>query len=379
MLTGGRPDQVEQRVRELRARSADLERGSQDLAADIERLADLTGAGVVRLNDDDRVEYANVPAHAYLDRASGSLVGHTAVEAFIDGRIEAIADSAKRTGYGTGELTVRAADGPTLLVRSRRSPVSGSWVVIEDVSELRRLQRMRTEFTENLSHDLRTPLSTISLLAETLARDADHAGLDLPPRMRERINKIEVETGHLVQMVNELLDLSRIESGGPIALLDDVDLVRLAHHATERLHLFAERQRVDLAVDAPAPVPIVRGAEERLGQVLINLVHNAIKFSPDGGSVTVAVRSGNDEVITSVQDEGIGIPQAALPRVFERFYKVERARVHGGGTGLGLAIAKHVVEAHGGRIWVESHEGAGSTFSFALPVHPTDGLEPLPA
>jgi two-component system, OmpR family, phosphate regulon sensor histidine kinase PhoR len=377
-LTGGRRDQIEPRVRELQKRSADLEWRSQQLAADFGRLADLTGAGVVRLNDDDRVEFANRTAHAYLNRATGSLVGHTAVEAFIDGRIEAIADTAKRTGYGTGELTVRAADGPTLLVRARRSPVSGSWVIIEDVSELRRLQRMRAEFTENLSHELRTPLSTISLLAETLAREADEAGHDLPARMRERINKIEVETGHLVQMINELLDLSRIERGGPMALLDDVDLVRLAHHATERLRLFAERQGVELAVDAPAQVPVVRGDEERLGQVLINLVHNAVKFSPDGGTVTVAVRPGDDEIITSVQDQGIGIPQAALTRVFERFYKVDRARVRGGGTGLGLSIAKHVVEAHGGRIWVESDEGAGSTFSVALPIHLADGAGPPP-
>jgi len=186
--------------------------------------------------------------------------------------------------------------------------------------------------------------------------------------MRDRIAKIEVETGHLVQMVNELLDLSRIESGAAVVHLDDVDLGRLATASTERLRLFADRQGVPLRVDVPEPVPAVRGDEARLGQVLVNLLHNAVKFSPNGGEVVVRVRVDGDEVVTSVEDHGLGIPRAALARIFERFYKVDRARVRGGGTGLGLAIARHVVEQHGGRIWVESEEGRGSVFSFALPV-----------
>jgi two-component system phosphate regulon sensor histidine kinase PhoR len=257
-----------------------------------------------------------------------------------------------------------------LVVRARRSPTHGIWLVLEDVSELRRLQQIRAEFIENLSHELRTPLTTVSLLAETLTREADAAGDAVPAKMRDRIGKIEVETGHLVQMVNELLDLSRIETGvGPI-LLDDVDLGRIAAASTERLRLFAERQGVALAVDVPEPVPMVRGDEARLGQVLVNLLHNAVKFSPDGGDVTVNVRVFGSDVLTSVADHGVGIPKAAQPRIFERFYKVDRARVRGeaGGTGLGLAIARHVIEQHGGRIWVESEEGAGSTFSFALPI-----------
>jgi two-component system phosphate regulon sensor histidine kinase PhoR len=186
--------------------------------------------------------------------------------------------------------------------------------------------------------------------------------------MRDRIGKIEVETGHIAQMVNELLDLSRIESGGAVVHLDPVDLGEVAAASTERLRLFAERQGVRLAVEAARPVPPVRGDEARLGQVLINLLHNAVKFSPTGGDVTIRVEARDGEVVTSVEDRGVGIPKALLGRVFERFYKVDRARVRGGGTGLGLSIARHVVEQHGGRIWVESEEGKGSTFSFALPI-----------
>ena len=172
-------------------------------------------------------------------------------------------------------------------------------------------------------------------------------------------------------MVNELLDLNRIESGGSLVLLDDVDLAVLARAAAERLRLFADRQSIALGVVAETGLPAVRGDEGRLGQVLANLIHNALKFSPGGGPVTIHLWRDGDEVVTSVEDHGIGIPKRDQPRVFERFYKVDRARVRsGGGTGLGLAIARHIVEAHGGRIWLVSEEGRGSTFTFALPAAP---------
>ena len=146
---------------------------------------------------------------------------------------------------------------------------------------------------------------------------------------------------------------------------------RLTAQSAERLRLFADRQGVTLRVEAPDGLPPIRGDAARLGQVVVNLVHNAVKFSPDGGEILVrAVHEGSD-IVTSIQDHGVGIPRDAQDRVFERFYKVDRARMRaeaGGGTGLGLAIARHVVEQHGGRIWVKSSEGSGSTFSFALPV-----------
>ncbi len=249
------------------------------------------------------------------------------------------------------------------------------WLVLADVSELRRLQQIRAEFIDNLSHELRTPLTTVGLLAETLSRDADAAGEAIPPKMRDRIAKIEVETGHLVQMVSEIMDLSRIESGTGLTLVDDLDLGRLATASAERLRLFAERQGVTLRVDVPPGLPRTRGDEARLGQVFVNLLHNAVKFSPSGSEVVIGVRPADRELVASVQDHGIGIPRAAQPRIFERFYKVDRARVRGetpGGTGLGLSIARHVVEQHGGRIWVDSTEGEGSTFSFALPLVPEE-------
>ncbi len=340
------------------------------LDLDLRLLADGLSVGVIRLDRDLVVRYANPAVHVFAGRAPGSLVGRSLMEAFIDRRIEELAEEAARSGSAIGELTLRAADGPSLVVRARRTHDGlATWLTFEDVSELRRLQRIRSEFVDNLSHELRTPLTNVSLLAETLVRESEAAGELIPARMRDRINKIEVETGHLVQMVSELLDLARIESGRPMLLLDRVDLGRLAAASADRLRLFAERQGVQLVVDVPGSgVALVSGAEERLGQVLINLVHNAVKFSPDGGDVTIRVEELAPDIVVSVEDHGIGIPRGSQDRVFERFYKVDRARVRGGGTGLGLSIARHVVEAHGGRIWVESEEGRGSNFSFALPI-----------
>ncbi len=342
---------------------------------DTRLLADGLSVGVIRLDLELVVRYANPAAHVFAGRPAGGLVGRSLMEAFIDRRIEELAEAARQSGAASAELTLRSATGLSLVVRARRTADGqATWLTLEDVSELRRLQRIRSEFVDNLSHELRTPLTNVSLLAETLVRESEAAGEQIPARMRDRINKIEVETGHLVQMVSELLDLARIELGRPMLLLDRVDLGRLAVASADRLRLFAERQGVQLIVEPPPPgLPAVSGAEERLGQVLVNLVHNAVKFSPDGGDVTIRVVEQPPDIVVSVEDHGIGIPRGSLDRVFERFYKVDRARVRGGGTGLGLAIARHVVQGHGGRIWVASEEGRGSTFSFALPIASSGG------
>jgi two-component system, OmpR family, phosphate regulon sensor histidine kinase PhoR len=368
---GATSDDLAVRVRRLQERLTASEFELDQQVRNASYLADLMGVGILRLDDGLRVELANTATHLLLGRPPGSIVGQTVMEAFVDARIEEVIAAARDAGAGSGEFRVRGPDGPTLVVRARRSPVTGVWIVLEDVSELRRLQQIRARFVDNLSHELRTPLSTISLLAETLARDAEGAGPAVPAKMRDRITKIEVETGHLVQMVNELLDLARIESGGPLVLIDDIDTGRVVAESTERLRLFAERQGLRLVVDVADGLPRVRGDEARIGQVVVNLVHNAVKFSGETGDdrdVTVRAWADGPEVIVSVEDHGVGIPKADQSRIFERFYKVDRARVRGGGTGLGLSIARNVLQQHGGRIWVESEEGVGTTFSFALPI-----------
>lgn len=327
-------------------------------------LAELLPVGVVRFDATRRVVEANERAHALLDVAPGRLLGRSVMEAFLDARVERFLDE----GGGTTEVRLGAGDPKSVVLRAATTAEGELLVVLEDVSELRRLRQIRTEFIDNLSHELRTPISTVSLLAETAAREAAADGV--PERLRDRIAKIEVETGHLAQMVAEILDLARIEGGSAIVPEDDIDLARLAEASAERLRLFAERSGVRIIVDADPATPIVRGEEQRIGQVLVNLVHNAVKFSRDGGDVAIRVRPEGDGARVEVVDHGIGIGRGDRARVFERFYKADRARVRGGGTGLGLAISRHIVAAHGGTIGVESEEGKGSTFWFVLPVRP---------
>jgi two-component system phosphate regulon sensor histidine kinase PhoR len=353
------------------AGSARLDVPDADPPADVVGLVDAVGIGILAIDPELTVAAASPAAHVILGRRSGTLAGRSVLEAFTDHRVEDLLGRAMASGSASGEIVGRGRDAPTYLLRARRASDGGVLVALEDVTELRRLQRIRTEFIDNLSHELRTPLTTVSLLAETLARDAE----GLPPRVAERVARIRVETGHLVQMVNELLDLATIESGRRPLVADDVDVAALASATLERIALFAERQGVRLVLDVEPAIPPVRGDGARLGQALLNLVHNAVKFSPAGGLVTVRLKGTGSAVVVAVEDHGTGIPRSALPRLFERFYKVDRSRARqGGGTGLGLAIARHVVEAHGGRIWAESEEGIGSTFSFTVPVGGPDAF-----
>ena len=380
---GAGDEDLPDRLRRLRRRAEAAEFGLEQRLRDLAYLADLVGVGIVRLNDDLRVEVANTAAHVFLRREPGSMLGRTAIEALVDHRVEAIAQRAREAGWASGEVTLpEGSDGVavagasanpagTLVVRARRSPILGVWLVLEDVAELRRLQRIRAEFIDNLSHELRTPITTIGLLVESLGRDAEGAdagGAPVSPKMRERIGKLEVETGNIAQMVAELLDLARIESGGRQLHLDDVDLARIATESVERLRPFAERQGVDLRLDLEEALPPVRGEAARHAQVFANLVHNAIKFSAHGTEVRIGVKRAGRMLEGRVADDGPGVSPGDQARIFERFYKADRTRTSGGGTGLGLAIARHIVEGHGGAIRVDSDEGRGATFAFTIPI-----------
>jgi two-component system phosphate regulon sensor histidine kinase PhoR len=342
---------------DVRARSA-----GEDLAS----LADLLPAGVLRIDDRRLITYANTAAHRLLGQREGSLPRRTVMEAFGDHHVEQIILSAADRP-AEAEVTLRQAGRPTIALFAMRSPIGGTWVVFEDRSELRRLRRIREEFLDNLSHELRTPLTNIRLLTETAERDLAQA--DAPRHIRDGIEKIDVESGHLVLMVTEILDLARLEDDPIRLVLSDADLGVVAAHAIERLEVFAAHSGVSLVSALPADLPHVRGDEERLTQLLVNLLHNAVKFSMPGDGVTVTGSPRSGEVILSIADHGIGIEPEEQELIFERFYKADRARTRGvGGTGLGLPIARHIAEAHGGRIWVESEVGRGSTFSVALPI-----------
>jgi two-component system phosphate regulon sensor histidine kinase PhoR len=336
-----------------------------DASADeLGRIADQASLGLILFGPALRVRSANLAAHHALERRPGSLPGRSAMETFVDHRLEDLVRAAVEGQAGMRE--VKGSDRTSLVLRARPATAGGAWVTLENTTELQRLRRIRSEFIDNLSHELRTPLANVRLLTEMLLDDLAEA--DVPERIRERVATIDIETGHLAQMINELLDLSRMEQASTQVRHDEIDLAPLIDATMARLRTFADRQGVTLRAQVPADLPPIRGDEDRLDRLLLNLLHNAIKFSPDGGAVTVTADEHPDAVVVSVSDEGVGIPTKDQPRVFERFYKVDRARRRGlGGTGLGLAIARHIAEAHGGRIWLESVEGEGSTFSFSLP------------
>ncbi len=239
---------------------------------------------------------------------------------------------------------------------------SGSLLLVQDLTRIRRLETVRRDFISNLSHELRTPLASLKALTETLQGGA----LEDPPAAHRFIDHIQIEVDALTQMVNELLELSRIESG---QLSLDRTLVAphdLLSSAAKRMSLQAERAGLRLHVDCSDDLPKVNIDFQRLEQVLVNLIHNAVKFTRAGGEIDLLAEAGIGEVRFAVRDTGVGIPEEAVSRIFERFYRVDKSRT-GSGTGLGLSIAKHSVEAHGGKIWAESVERQGSTFTFTIP------------
>jgi two-component system, OmpR family, phosphate regulon sensor histidine kinase PhoR len=245
-------------------------------------------------------------------------------------------------------------------------------VTIEDMEELYRLERAQQDFLANISHELRTPLSSVRLLAETLE---DTIETD-PDKAQQFVEKIEIEVQYLSGLVSELLELSRIESGQLPLSIEPVQAEQLVREVMARMLPLAQRHRVRIATNISQGQIMVAGDSKLIARVLVNLVHNAIKFTPSGGLITIGTSFDAEQHFQRffVRDTGIGIRAEELPRVFERFYKTDRARskTHfmgpdGGGTGLGLAIAKHVVEAHGGHLMAESKIGEGSTFTFTLP------------
>jgi two-component system phosphate regulon sensor histidine kinase PhoR len=247
-------------------------------------------------------------------------------------------------------------------------PVSGAGeqlaiVLIRDVTELRRLERVRREFVANVSHELRTPLASIRAVVETLEAGA----IDDPAVSGDFLSRIVAEVDRLAALVDELLELARLESGRMPLRRERIGAGDLIRAAAERLRPQTDRAGLELVVDAPAQLPDVSVDRSKIEQVLLNLVHNAIKFTPAGGTVTISGAAGPRQVSIRVDDTGPGIPEEELSRVFERFYKSDRAR-RTEGTGLGLAIAKHLVQAHGGTIRAERGTAGGAALTFTLPV-----------
>ncbi len=248
-------------------------------------------------------------------------------------------------------IMVRSGE-PTLLMAT-----------VEDITRLRYLETVRRDFVANVSHELRTPIASINLLVETLQRGA----MTDPRAGAHFLQRIEIETQAMARLVEELLELSRLESGVLSLRLDRVNLDDLLQEVINRLAPAASEKSIALELDLPELLPPARADLKRIEQVLMNLVHNAIKFTPAGGKVLLRARRQSRGIYVEVVDTGMGLDAVEAARVFERFYKVDKGRNRAEGAGLGLAIAKHLLELHGSHLDVVSDVGRGSRFSFALP------------
>jgi two-component system phosphate regulon sensor histidine kinase PhoR len=319
--------------------------------------------GVVVLDANGKVAFVN---KSQLDRLGMRLeqcVGRSFIEVVHDHEIDGLVRSCFSTGV-VQRGVVETEPGRRILdvTVSPVVPDNGCLVVMQDLTELRRLEKVRSDFVANVSHELRTPLTSLKLLAETLS----DSGVDDPAVRTDYTGRIEVEVDRLSQMVDELGELSMIETGRARIEFHSIDMRIPVMRALERLEPQSARAGVRMSATVPDDLPTVLADEYRIEQVLVSLLHNAIKFTPSGGRIVVEARVTAADVVVSVTDTGIGIPDEDLVRIFERFYKADKSR-SSKGTGLGLSIARHVVRAHGGTIWAESEEGKGSTFSFSLP------------
>ncbi len=273
--------------------------------------------------------------------------------------------AARRASSGDAPVRVEAETGtPPRWLRTTAQPVGddGSvMLVVRDVTDARRLEAIRRDFVANASHELKTPVASIRAAAETLRDGA----IDDPPAAYRFTEQLEREALRLSRIVSDLLDLSRLETGSDLA--ERVHMDAIAADEVERLEDRAAEADVRIALHADG-VPSIHGSARDMALLVRNLIDNAVRYTPAGGSVDVTVTTRDDDVLVRVADTGVGIPRRDLPRVFERFYRVDRARSREtGGTGLGLAIVKHVAENHGGDVTVESELAAGSTFEVRIP------------
>jgi two-component system phosphate regulon sensor histidine kinase PhoR len=340
----------------LSRRMADLERERAEMTALISSMVE----GVIALDAEGKVTALNPAARGLLKLAPDA-AAPAALELFRQRPAHDLVEKSLAGGASAGQEV--ELDGRTVLLSGHPLPAGGAVIVLHDITGLKRLENVRRDFVANVSHELKTPLTVIRGYAETLLAE------DTPADVRRAfVEKVLANAQRMQQLVDDLLDLSRVESGAWSPRPECVALAPLIQEVWASLKPRADAQqlafRSDLAADAGAVTADGAGAR----QILLNILDNCVRYTPPGGRVTVRSFRSAEGIMVEIGDTGVGIPSEHLPRIFERFYRVDAARSRElGGTGLGLAIVKHLVEAHGGRVTAESALGAGTTIRILFP------------
>jgi two-component system phosphate regulon sensor histidine kinase PhoR len=353
-----------------------LESDTGRLQVEYEALMDRCNAGILILDPNGYIERANLTAHQLFRAPLFSMRGRTLLQVTLSKEIlklfrqTQLEDSSQK-----GEVRLSGMDGSILIVSISPLPLLPSEtltsryiLVAQDVTELRRLERIRQDFVANVSHELRTPLASIRAMAETLQDGA----LSDPTVADRFLSTIIAEALRLTRISDDLLVLSDAETQMPEKTA--INLSEMIQEVVSRFEPQAQKAGVHLYTRIPERL-VVLGNPDQMEQVLVNLVDNAIKYTPAEGQVMIEGEQGDESVVVHVRDTGIGIMREHLPRIFERFYRVDKARSRqSGGTGLGLSIVKNIVESHGGLVTVESEYNRGSTFSFSLPAYSEEAV-----
>lgn len=351
----------------LQAHVNEIEESEKQLNSILSNLV----SGVVLIDDKGFVDLTNHATERFLSKHTSKITGREYSYVFgplgIDHLIETvIEDNVKRHDeahiYFPEERILDVHIAPYY---SQGWQQRGAIIVMHDITNIRRLEKMRSEFVANVSHELKTPITSVKGFAETLLSG------DVPDKETsdQFLRIIYDESERLNRLITDLLELSKIEKQAMPLQITDVNVNEIINNSTQTISKFARDKNITLHLPDDSAEPVhVEADKDRLGQIVLNLVANAVNYTSDNGEIFINVEEHTSKIVIWVRDTGMGIPEESLDRLFERFYRVDQARSrHSGGTGLGLAIVKHLVESHGGNIFVKSVEGVGSTFTVELP------------
>ncbi|MBW2003334.1 MAG: HAMP domain-containing protein [Deltaproteobacteria bacterium] len=365
-------DEVGDLARSFNRMSEELEKQMGDLAREVsEKEAVLSSMveGVLAIDRDEHVILINMAAQRMLELRPDDTLGKFHWEVIRNSEINNLfkeilkTQGQKEVEFQIGPLDERAFMVHAAPIRAKGGNILGVVAVFHDVTEIRRLEKVRMEFVANVSHELRTPLTSIKGFVETLKRGA----LDEGQNALNFLDIIERHTDRLNRLITDLLELSRVETGKKRMNFQPIKVEELINRAVSHFMGISNKKLRKIKCDIPSDLPMVLADEEGVETVLKNLLDNAIRYTPEKGEIDIISTDKDDYIEIAVVDNGIGIPLKDLPRIFERFYCVDKARSRElGGTGLGLSIVKHIIEAHGGTVSVASEVGKGSRFTFTL-------------